>query len=101
MNTTEPTDERVIQIKVSTLRKMAIFGLCALLMVGIVITIYEFTKPTVLTGSTQLRTPQSFRPPVEITVVAKTDSTNLRLAYAADQIIFNWEIDQSQIGRAH
>jgi hypothetical protein len=34
---------------------------------------------------------------VEITVVAKTDSTNLRLAYAADQIIFNWEGNQSQL----
>jgi hypothetical protein len=57
----------------------------------------EFTKVTVLKGSTRLNTPQSFRPPVEITVVGKTDSTNLRLAYAADQIIFNWEMDQSQL----
>jgi hypothetical protein len=34
---------------------------------------------------------------VEITIVAKTDSTNLRLAYAADQVIFNWELDRNQI----
>src|SRR4051812_18518858 len=45
----------------------------------------------VLTGNDRLVTPGSFRPPVEITIVAKTDSANLRIAYAADQIIFNWE----------
>ena len=45
----------------------------------------------------QLTTTCSFRPPVEITVVAKTEDTNLRLAYAADQIIFNWELDRSQL----
>jgi uncharacterized protein YecT (DUF1311 family) len=44
-----------------------------------------------------LSTTCSFRPPVEITVVAKTDSTNLRLTYAADQIIFNWELDRTQL----
>jgi hypothetical protein len=65
-------------------------------MAGTATTRYEFTNLTVLTGSTELRTLQSFRLPVEITIVAKTDSTNLRLAYAADQIIFNWEADQSQ-----
>ncbi len=92
-----PLEERVIQIKVSTLRKAAILGLCALFMLGVAIAIYGLTKPTILTGSTPLTTPQSFRPPVEITVVAKTDSTNLRLAYAADQIIFNWEVDQTQL----
>src|SRR5580698_6122245 len=45
----------------------------------------------------RLSTGCSFRPPVEITVVAKTDSTNLRLVYAADQIIFNWELDPTQL----
>jgi DNA-directed RNA polymerase subunit RPC12/RpoP len=92
-----PPSERVIQIKVSTLRKVAIIGLCALLAAGIVtFALVKFTKVTVLKGNARLNTPQSFRPPVEITVVAKTDSTNLRLAYAADQIIFNWEMDKSQ-----
>ena len=97
MNNTETTDERVVQIKVSTLRRVAIIGLCVLLLAGIAIVIFEFTKPTILIGDKRLSTPQSFRPPVEITVVAKTDSTNLRLAYAADQIIFNWELNQSQL----
>jgi hypothetical protein len=97
MNNSEPTDERVIQIKVSTLRRVAIIGACVLLLAGIALAIFEFTKPTVLKGNEQFSTPQSFRPPVEITVVAKTDSTNLRLAYAADQIIFNWEGNPSQL----
>jgi hypothetical protein len=45
----------------------------------------------VLEGDDQLSTPAAFRPPVEITIVAKTSATNLRMAYAADQVIFNWE----------
>ena len=97
MNNTEQADERVIQIKVSTLRRVAIIGLCGLLLAGIVLTVFELTKPKILKGNERLSTPQSFRPPVEIAVVAKTDSTNLRLAYAADQIIFNWEMNQSQL----
>lgn len=52
---------------------------------------------TVLKGSDRLETTETYQPPVEITVVAKTDSTNLRLAYAADQVIFNWELDESQL----
>src|ERR1700677_2798395 len=96
---TAPLDERVIQIKikVSTLRKLAMFALCALFVAGAAIAIYKFIGPTVLKGSARLSTPQSFRPPVEITVLAKTDSTNLRLAYAADQVIFNWELNQAQL----
>lgn len=92
-----PPGERVIQIKVSTLRRAAIIGMSTLLVAGIVtFAIAKLTKVTVLKGDTRLITPQSFRPPVEIMVVAKTDSTNLRLSYAADQIIFNWEMDKSQ-----
>ena len=52
---------------------------------------------TVLKGADRLETTERYQPPVEITVVAKTDSTNLRLAYAADQVIFNWELDESQL----
>ena len=59
----------------------------------------------VLTGSDGLSTPGKFQPPVEITLIAKTDSTNLRMGYAADQIIFNWEGDMDQLrvdgGPAH
>jgi hypothetical protein len=51
----------------------------------------------VLAGSDHLTTPGTFRPPVDISLVAKTDSTNLRLAYAADQVIFNWELDPKQL----
>lgn len=48
-------------------------------------------------GADKLVSPDLFRPPVEITVVAKTDSTNLRIGYAADQVIFNWEEDRDQL----
>lgn len=51
----------------------------------------------VLRDSDKLVTPESFRPPVDITIVAKTDSTNLRMAYAADQVIFNWELNRNQL----
>jgi len=94
---TDPFAEPVIQIKVSTLRHLAIFGIVVLLLAGMAIIFYEITKPTVLTGSARFATRQSYRPPVEIKVVAKTDSTNLRLAYAADQIIFNWEDNPTQL----
>jgi hypothetical protein len=43
-----------------------------------------------LTSKDCLTTPGAFQPPVEITIVAKTDSHDIRMAYAADQIIFNW-----------
>jgi hypothetical protein len=51
----------------------------------------------VLAGNDRLSTPGSFRPPVEITIVAKTESTNLRMAYAADQVIFNWETNPAEL----
>ena len=90
--------ERVIQIKVSTLWRVAILSLGTLLVAGIVaLAVAKLTHVTILQGNTRLNTPEAFRPPVEITVVAKTDSTNLRLAYAADQIIFNWEMDPTQL----
>jgi len=44
-----------------------------------------------------ITTKATFKPPVEIVVEAKTDSTNLRLSYAADQLIFNWEVDRTQL----
>ena len=43
-----------------------------------------------LTSKDCLTTPGTFQPPVAITIVAKTDSHDLRMAYAADQVIFNW-----------
>lgn len=44
-----------------------------------------------------ITTKATFKPPVEILVEAKTESTNLRLGYAADQVIFNWELDGTQL----
>jgi len=54
-------------------------------------------RSRVLKGSDKFVTPDTFRPPVEITIVAKTDSTNLRMGYAADQVIFNWEVNRDQL----
>jgi hypothetical protein len=42
-------------------------------------------------------TKETFKPPVEITIVAKTDKLNLRMGYAADQVIFNWERDPTSL----
>ena len=44
-----------------------------------------------------ITTKATFKPSVEILVEAKTESTNLRLGYAADQLIFNWELDGAQL----
>jgi hypothetical protein len=53
--------------------------------------------PVKLKKNGSITTKASFSPPVEITIEAKTDSTNLRLGYAADQLIFNWERDRNQL----
>jgi uncharacterized protein YecT (DUF1311 family) len=44
-----------------------------------------------------LSTPCSFRPPVDITIVARADPMDLRIRYAAEQVIFNWELDRNQL----
>ncbi len=44
-----------------------------------------------------LITKNTFHPPIEITIVAKTDSRNLRIAYTAMDVIFNWELDETQL----
>lgn len=51
----------------------------------------------VLTGTNRLDTPTRYQPPVDIRIVAKTDTTNLRIGYAADQVIFNWEMNPNQL----
>jgi hypothetical protein len=53
--------------------------------------------PVRLRPDESITTKQSFKPPVEIQVEAKTDSTNLRLSYAADQLIFNWERAKNEL----
>ncbi len=50
-----------------------------------------------IAGDEKLVLPRLFHPPVEFNIVAQTDSTNLRLGYAADQVIFNWEVDPTQL----
>jgi hypothetical protein len=44
-----------------------------------------------------LITKDSFKTPIEITIVAKTNSTNLRIGYTARQVIFNWEVSKSEL----
>ena len=55
------------------------------------------TEGILLQGDDRLSTPGIFQPPVDITIVAKTDSTNIRIAYAADQVIFNWENNMDEL----
>lgn len=54
-------------------------------------------SPMRLKADEMITTKATFKPPVEILVEAKTDSTNLRLGYAADQLIFNWELAKAQL----
>lgn len=53
--------------------------------------------PITLNGNDTITTQAHFAPPVEITIVAKTDSTNLRMSYAAKAVIFNWERNQKEL----
>ena len=39
----------------------------------------------------------SYRPPVEIEYVCKTDSSNIRISYACKEIIFNWECGMTSL----
>ncbi|MDR3401999.1 MAG: hypothetical protein P4L99_05825 [Chthoniobacter sp.] len=41
--------------------------------------------------------PKTFKPPVEIIIEAKTDLNSLRIGYAADQVIFNWENNKREL----
>ncbi len=52
--------------------------------------------PVSLTSEQHATTKASFRPPLEITMVARTNS-QLRISYAADQVIFNWEQDANEL----
>jgi len=45
----------------------------------------------------RITTEEKFVPPVEFVLVAQTDSTNIRLAYAAKDIIFNWEDNPDEL----
>jgi hypothetical protein len=54
-------------------------------------------SPFVIGQGDSISTVATFKPPVQITLVAKTDSTNIRIGYAAKQIIFNWEMNEQQL----
>jgi hypothetical protein len=53
--------------------------------------------PVKLVRGDSATTKASFKPPVEITIEAKTNSTNLRMSYAAGAVIFNWERNRSEL----
>jgi hypothetical protein len=53
-------------------------------------------SPVVLEKQDSITTRATFKPPVQITIVAKTDTTNLRMGYAANQVIFNWEVNKQE-----
>jgi hypothetical protein len=54
-------------------------------------------SPRKLKGSETATTKATFKPPVEIIIEAKTDSTNLRMSYAANDVIFNWEGGRTEL----
>lgn len=54
-------------------------------------------SPVRLEYRDSITTRDLFRPPVQITIEAKTDSTNLRIGYAANQVIFNWEVSPQEL----
>ena len=42
-------------------------------------------------------TPEKYELPVKFTVVAKTDSTNIRMSFGSAGLIFNWEMNRNQL----
>lgn len=44
-----------------------------------------------------LESAKKFAPPIEITYVIRTEENNIRLGYAASEIIFNWEENPEQL----
>jgi len=54
-------------------------------------------KELVLNRAERFTSPESFKPPVEFTIVAKVEKNDLRLAYTAKQLIFNWEVRPDEL----
>ena len=54
-------------------------------------------KELVLQKNDRFTSAESFTPPVEFTLVVKTRQDDLRLAYTAKQVIFNWEKNQDEL----
>jgi hypothetical protein len=48
-------------------------------------------SPRKLKNGETATTKTKFKPPVEIIIEAKTDSTDLRISYAANKVCFNWD----------
>jgi len=51
----------------------------------------------ILKQGDRIKTPETFAPPVVFRIVAQTEKNDIRLAYAADQIIFNWERNHTEM----
>src|SRR4051812_17889225 len=54
-------------------------------------------SPMKLEKSQTATTKAVFTPPVDIIIEAKTDSTDLRMSYAANQVIFNWSNGRNEL----
>jgi hypothetical protein len=57
----------------------------------------ERGRPIILGSDGEIASKDKFTPPIEITYVVMTNSTNIRFSYAAEHIIFNWEVDRSDL----
>jgi hypothetical protein len=51
----------------------------------------------VLQRGDHIKTPDSYSPPRVFRIVAQTEKHNIRFAYAASQIIFNWEANPTEL----
>jgi serine/threonine protein kinase len=54
-------------------------------------------RELVLEKNGRFTSAETFTPPVEFTLVVKTKKDDLRLAYTAKQVIFNWERNQDEL----
>jgi serine/threonine protein kinase len=54
-------------------------------------------RELVLVKPARFTSEEKFTPPVEFTLVVKTKKDDLRLAYTAKQVIFNWEKNQDEL----
>lgn len=54
-------------------------------------------RELVLEKPARFTSAETFTPPVEFTLVVKTKKDDLRLAYSAKQVIFNWENNQDEL----
>ena len=57
----------------------------------------EGRYPIALRAGERLTTPTSFKTPVTFRIVLLTNLADMRIGYAFDQIIFNWEMRQSEL----